>query len=45
VSPSVAVLHYDPVTGRYVAPDGQLYRQSDLVRAKAPKTWKDMVLG
>ncbi|MBV8788538.1 MAG: MCE family protein [Mycobacterium sp.] len=44
VSPSVAVLHYDPRTGRYVAPDGQMYRQSDLVRAKAPKTWKDMLL-
>lgn len=44
VSPSVAVLHYDPGTGRYVAPDGQMYRQSDLVRAKTPKTWKDMLV-
>ena len=44
VSPSVAVLHYDPRTGRYVAPDGQLYRQSDLVRSAAPKTWKDMLV-
>lgn len=43
-SRSVAVLHYDPGTGRYVAPDGQLYRQSDLVQAKAPKTWKDMII-
>lgn len=42
-SPSVAVLHYDPGTGRYVAPDGQLYRQSDLAQAKGPKTWKDML--
>ncbi|ETZ99082.1 virulence factor mce family domain protein [Mycobacterium kansasii 824] len=33
---------YDPRTGRYVGPDGQLYRQSDLV--KAPKTWEDMLL-
>jgi phospholipid/cholesterol/gamma-HCH transport system substrate-binding protein len=42
--PSVAVLHYDPGTGRYVAPDGQMFRQSDLVQTKTPKTWKDMVL-
>lgn len=43
-SPSVAVLHYDPRSGRYVAPDGRLYRQSDLVRSKAPKTWKEMLV-
>lgn len=43
-APSVAVLHYDRGTGRYVAPDGQLYRQSDFGRAKAPKTWKDMLV-
>ena len=29
--PSVAVAQYDPHTGSYVAPDGQVYRQSDLV--------------
>src|SRR5271166_3479039 len=39
--PSVAVAQYDPHTGSYVAPDGQVYRQSDLVKPKAPKTWKD----
>lgn len=44
VSPSVAVLHYDPRTGRYVAPDGQMYRQSDLVRSKVAKSWKDMLI-
>lgn len=44
VSPSRAVLHYDPSTGRYVAPSGQTYRQSDLVPVKAPKTWKDMLV-
>lgn len=44
VSTSVVVLHYDTGTGRYVAPDGQLYRQSDLVRAKVPKSWKDMII-
>ncbi len=43
-APSVAVLHYDRRTGRYVTPDGQLYRQSDLVPSKTPKTWKDMLI-
>ena len=43
--PSVAVAQYNPHTGSYVAPDGQVYRQSDLVAPtspKAAKTWKDM---
>ncbi len=40
--PSVAVAQYDPRTGDYLAPDGQIYRQSDLAAKKAPKTWKDM---
>lgn len=40
--PSVAVAQYDPRTGGYVAPDGQLYRQSDLVRRQGPKAWQDM---
>jgi hypothetical protein len=39
--PSVAVAHYDPQTGRYAAPDGHVYAQTDLV---APaKTWQDLV--
>jgi len=42
--PSVAVLRYDPGTGRYVAPDGQLYRQSDLTRSKSSKSWKDLLI-
>ena len=43
--PSVAIAQYDPRTGSYVAPDGQVYRQSDLVTPtspRTPKTWKDM---
>jgi phospholipid/cholesterol/gamma-HCH transport system substrate-binding protein len=39
--PSLAIAHYDPRTGRYVAPDGQTYRQLDLVAP--PKTWQDML--
>jgi phospholipid/cholesterol/gamma-HCH transport system substrate-binding protein len=48
VGPSVAIAQYNPNTGSYVAPDGQVYRQSDLVTTKTPgaprlaKTWKDM---
>jgi hypothetical protein len=40
--PSVAVAPYDPRTGRYVAPDGKLYRQSDLATSTAPKEWQDL---
>jgi phospholipid/cholesterol/gamma-HCH transport system substrate-binding protein len=41
--PSISLQHYDPRTGRYISPDGQLFRQSDLLRSKGPKTWRDMV--
>jgi phospholipid/cholesterol/gamma-HCH transport system substrate-binding protein len=44
VTPSVAVAHYNPRTGAYMASDGRLYRQSNLVPG-APKTWTDLVLG
>lgn len=40
--PSVGFAQYDPRTGTYIAPNGEVYRQTDLVPAKAPKTWKDM---
>ena len=40
--PSVAFAQYSPETGSYVTPDGQVFRQTDLVASKAPKTWKDM---
>jgi phospholipid/cholesterol/gamma-HCH transport system substrate-binding protein len=41
-APSVAVAPYDPRTGRYVAPDGKLYQQSDLASRTAPKKWQDL---
>ncbi|MDT5359754.1 MAG: phospholipid/cholesterol/gamma-HCH transport system substrate-binding protein [Mycobacterium sp.] len=41
--PSVAVAQYNPGTGMYVTPDGQVFKQSDLVAQAAPKTWKDML--
>jgi hypothetical protein len=42
-APSVAVAEYNPLTGMYVTPDGQIHRQSNLVTTAAPKTWKDML--
>jgi phospholipid/cholesterol/gamma-HCH transport system substrate-binding protein len=41
-APSVAVAPYDPHTGRYLAPDGKLYQQSDLATSPAPKKWQDL---
>jgi phospholipid/cholesterol/gamma-HCH transport system substrate-binding protein len=41
-APSIAVTPYDPRTGRYLAPDGTLYQQSDLATSKAPKKWQDL---
>jgi phospholipid/cholesterol/gamma-HCH transport system substrate-binding protein len=40
--PSVAIAHYDPQTGEYATPDGQVSRQTDLV--DPPKTWQDLML-
>src|SRR3984957_502738 len=42
-APSVAVAPYDPHTGRYLAPDGKLYQQSDLATSTAPKKWQDLL--
>jgi phospholipid/cholesterol/gamma-HCH transport system substrate-binding protein len=42
--PSVAAVHYDPRTGKYLAPDGQMYQRSDLVAPGAAKTWQDLIL-
>jgi virulence factor Mce-like protein len=42
-APSVAVAPYDPRTGRYLAPDGKLYQQSDLATSAAPKKWQDLL--
>jgi len=41
--PSVATAQYDPRTGRYLTPDGQMYQQTNLVASGAPKTWQDML--
>ncbi|MDT5108800.1 MAG: phospholipid/cholesterol/gamma-HCH transport system substrate-binding protein, partial [Mycobacterium sp.] len=44
--PSVAVAQYNPQTGAYMASDGHLYHQSNLVvTTKAPKSWTDLMPG
>lgn len=41
--PSVASATYDPATGQYLTPDGQLLQQTNLAAGAAPKTWKDLL--
>ena len=43
--PSVAVVHYNPTTGAYMAPDGHVYHQADLRASAKPKAWTDLILG
>ncbi|OBK80321.1 virulence factor Mce [Mycolicibacter heraklionensis] len=40
--PPLAFATYNPRTGQYAAPDGKVYRQSDLVRP-VPQSWEDML--
>ena len=41
--PSVAAAKYDPATGQYMAANGEVYQQTDLVTASQPKTWQDLL--
>lgn len=41
--PSVAVTHYDPRTGKYLTPDGQLQQVQNLAAGGSPKSWKDLL--
>jgi hypothetical protein len=42
--PSVAVVPYDPRTGKYMSGSGQLEQQTNLVTsAHAPTSWKDLM--
>jgi phospholipid/cholesterol/gamma-HCH transport system substrate-binding protein len=41
--PSVAVAQYNPNTGEYVAPDGQMQQVKNLAADGAPKSWKDLL--
>ncbi|WP_179474911.1 MCE family protein [Mycolicibacterium vinylchloridicum] len=42
--PPIAVAQYDPSTGAYVAPDGQVYTQENLVQGGEPENWQSMLL-
>lgn len=42
--PPIAVAQYDPRTGAYVAPDGQLYTQANLAEGRKPGTWQSMLM-
>lgn len=41
--PPVAAAYYDPATGSYVGPDGNVYTQQDLVPNNGGKTWQSML--
>jgi phospholipid/cholesterol/gamma-HCH transport system substrate-binding protein len=42
-APSVAFATYDPQTGQYATPDGQVYRQSDLATSAGTRSWEDLL--
>jgi hypothetical protein len=39
----IAFARYDPGSGKYMASDGQVYEQRDLVAGGEPQTWKKLV--
>jgi virulence factor Mce-like protein len=41
--PSVAITTYDPRTGRYVTPDGQVQQLANVGSSAEPKSWKDLL--
>ena len=41
--PSVAITTYDPRTGRYVTPDGQVQQLTNAATGAEPKSWKDLL--
>jgi virulence factor Mce-like protein len=41
--PSVALMPYDPKTGKYLTANGELQQQTNLAAGKLPKTWKDLM--
>ncbi|HET6736287.1 MlaD family protein [Mycobacterium sp.] len=42
--PPVAVAQYDPNTGTYVGPDGQVYTQANLAQGAKEQTWQSMLI-
>jgi hypothetical protein len=41
--PSVAITTYDPRTGRYITPDGQVQQLANVGSGAEPKSWKDLL--
>ena len=41
--PPAAVAEYNPATGSYLAPDGNIYTQGDLAETPGGKTWQSML--
>ncbi|RAV05979.1 virulence factor Mce [Mycolicibacterium sp. GF69] len=39
--PSVVFATYDPQTGQYATPDGNVFRQADLAATGGPRSWQD----
>lgn len=42
-APPIAAAYYDPATGTYTAPDGNVYTQSELSQNTKGKTWQSML--
>ncbi|QLL09838.1 MCE family protein [Mycobacterium vicinigordonae] len=41
----IAIAEYDPATGTYLGPDGQIYRQTDLAQPhNQERTWQQMLM-
>ncbi len=41
--PPIATATYDPATGSYLGPDGQVHKQADLAPSNGEKTWQSML--
>lgn len=41
--PPIATAFYDPATGKYLGPDGQVYTQADLAPDNGGNTWQNML--
>lgn len=41
--PSVAMVPYDPNTGQFVTPDGQVQTLTNVAAGHTPKSWKDLL--
>ncbi|EHI12837.1 MCE family protein [Mycolicibacterium thermoresistibile] len=42
--PPLSVVEYNPETGNYIAPDGQLHTRTDLTAGGRKQTWQEMLI-